>query len=70
MKRHGSDVPGHGPTALAAATADSLPAQADALVRARAFAEPLLSGALLCGGNALGFVGENWHFSTQGFAHP
>ena len=47
MKRHGSDVPGHGPSALAAATADSLPAQADALARARAFAEPLLSGALL-----------------------
>ena len=47
MKRHGSDVPGHGPSALAAATADSLPAQADALVRARAFAEPLLAGALL-----------------------
>ncbi len=47
MKRHGSDVPGHGPSALAAATADSLPAQADALARARAFAEPLLSNALL-----------------------
>ena len=47
MKRHGSDVPGHGPSALAAATADSLPAQADALLRARAFAEPLLAGALL-----------------------
>ena len=47
MKRHGSDVPGHGPSALAAATADSLPAQADALVRARAFAEPLLAGELL-----------------------
>ncbi len=47
MKRHGSDVPGHGPSALAAATADSLPAQADALARARAFAEPLLAGALL-----------------------
>jgi GTP pyrophosphokinase len=47
MKRHGSDVPGHGPSALAAATADSLPAQADALARARAFAEPLLSNAQL-----------------------
>jgi GTP pyrophosphokinase len=47
MKRHGSDVPGHGPSALAAATADSLPAQADALARARAFAEPLLSSAQL-----------------------
>ena len=47
MKRHGSDVPGHGPSALAAATADSLPDQAEALARARAFAEPLLSNALL-----------------------
>jgi GTP pyrophosphokinase len=47
MKRHGSDVPGHGPSALAAATADSLPAQSDALLRARAFAEPLLAGAQL-----------------------
>jgi len=35
------------PSALIAATADSLPAQADALARARAFAEPLLAGALL-----------------------
>ncbi|MES2582513.1 MAG: bifunctional (p)ppGpp synthetase/guanosine-3',5'-bis(diphosphate) 3'-pyrophosphohydrolase [Pseudomonadota bacterium] len=38
----------HGPTApVIAATAASLPEQADALVRARAFAEPLLSSAEL-----------------------
>ena len=35
------------PSALIAATADSLPEQADALARARSFAEPLLSGASL-----------------------
>ncbi|MFM6991943.1 MAG: HD domain-containing protein, partial [Rhodoferax sp.] len=46
MQRHdqeGSSTP----SALIAATADSLPAQADALARARAFAEPLLAGAVL-----------------------
>ena len=46
MQRHdheGSSTP----SALIAATADSLPAQADALARARAFAEPLLANAVL-----------------------
>ena len=52
MKSHSSE---HQPTApLIAATANSLPEQADALARARAFAEPLLSSeALDTGENVL-----------------
>ena len=46
MQRHDQEV-SSAPSALIAATADSLPAQADALSRARAFAEPLLAGAVL-----------------------
>jgi GTP pyrophosphokinase len=47
MKSHGADTQRGQASALAAATAVSLPDQADALVRARAFAEPLLANALL-----------------------
>lgn len=47
MKRLNAD-PLSGPTlAVITATTDSLPEQADALVRARAFAEPLLSQQIL-----------------------
>ncbi|MDH4479071.1 MAG: bifunctional (p)ppGpp synthetase/guanosine-3',5'-bis(diphosphate) 3'-pyrophosphohydrolase [Rhodoferax sp.] len=53
MKRHDAEVSGSSPLALIAATADSLPVQADALARARAFAEPLLSGAVLDTGEGI-----------------
>ncbi len=48
MKSHASELPGGEPRSpLIAATAHSLPEQAHALVRARAFAEPLLANELL-----------------------
>ncbi|QKO21910.1 bifunctional (p)ppGpp synthetase/guanosine-3',5'-bis(diphosphate) 3'-pyrophosphohydrolase [Rhodoferax sp. BAB1] len=48
MKSHASELPGGEPRSpLIAATAHSLPEQAHALARARAFAEPLLANELL-----------------------
>ena len=47
MKRLNSDALGASPLAVVTATTDSLPEQADALVRARAFAEPLISQQIL-----------------------
>lgn len=47
MKSLSAELPGHLPPQVIAVTAQSLPEQADALVRARAFAEPLLAHALL-----------------------
>ena len=47
MKSQGPGSPSHQASALAAATFEDLPYEADALVRARAFAEPLLAGQTL-----------------------
>jgi len=47
MKSLSAELPGHLPPQVIAVTAQSLPEQVDALARARAFAEPLLSHALL-----------------------
>ena len=47
MKSLSAELPGHLPPQVLAVTAQSLPEQVDALARARAFAEPLLSHALL-----------------------
>ena len=47
MKSLSAELPGHIPPQVIAVTAQSLPEQADALARARAFAEPLLAHAQL-----------------------
>ena len=47
MKSLAAELPGHIPPQVIAVTAHSLPEQADALARARAFAEPLLAHAQL-----------------------
>lgn len=47
MKSLSAELPGHLPPQVIAVTAQSLPEQADALARARAFAEPLLAHASL-----------------------
>ncbi len=47
MKSHSAEHNGSAPPPLLAATAQSLPEQAQALARARAFAEPLLAGETL-----------------------
>ncbi len=53
MKSHGADTQAGQASALAAATAESLPQQTDALARARAFAEPLLASAVLDTGESV-----------------